>query len=235
CMTAAFPDHALMFRSLNLRTTPSLMAGLQALGYTALVSRRVHLFDARDSALFRRKGFRRDHALIKRHGYRAERLLHATPDEAARIAHLYASLYLEKYSQYNPAFTPAFVAAAVEDGLLEVHVLRHGARIDGALGFIARDGVMTTPLLGYDTTLPQALGLYRMLTALLSELARARGLLLHRSSGAATFKRARGAVPEFEYSYVYTRHLPLSRRAVWGMLGAVTRGLGKPMLAKYDR
>ncbi|MFM2416852.1 MAG: hypothetical protein RL385_1575 [Pseudomonadota bacterium] len=235
CMTATFPEHALMFRSLNPRTTPALIAQLGALGYAPIVSRRVHLFDARDAALFRRKAFRRDHALIAQQGYRAQHLVHVTPADAERIAALYGALYLEKYSQLNPAFTPAFVEAAVHHGWLEVHVLRHGARIDGVLGFFAREGVMTTPLLGYDTALPKERGLYRMLTALLSVLARDRGLLLHRSSGAATFKRARGALPEFEYAYVYTRHLPTLRRAVWGMLSAVTLGLGKPLLARYDR
>ncbi|WP_374016341.1 hypothetical protein ABU162_18735 [Paenibacillus thiaminolyticus] len=77
-----------------------------------------------------------------------------------------------------------------------------GARI------FCRDGVMTTMLFGYDTALPQELGLYRMLSAALLELARENGDLLHESSGAAQFKRNRGARADIGYSAVFCDHLP---------------------------
>ena len=68
---------------------------------------------------------------------------------------------------------------------------------------------MTTPLIGYDRSLPAETGLYRLISYHLTEEAAARGLILHQSSGAAAFKRHRGSVAGMEYSFVYDRHLPL--------------------------
>lgn len=231
----AWPGHGVLFRSCNALTTPSVMAELRAAGLRSVVSRQVYIFDARKDALFRRKPYRRDWALIERHGYRVRPLTSVDPATAERAADLYRLLYLDKYSRHNPAFTPAFVRAAVDRRWLTVYGLERQGSLDGVVGFFERDGVMTTPLLGYDTGLPVERGLYRMLTALLSTLARERGAVLHRSSGAATFKRSRGAVPALEFSYVDVRHQPWRARAAWACLRAVTEGIGRPMLERYDR
>jgi hypothetical protein len=226
-----YPDHALLFRSLNRRTTQDVMQSLATLGFEPLISRRVYLFDSSHGALFRRKNFRRDHALIAQQGYRVDSLTAPTPEQAARIVTLYNALYLAKYSRHNPAFTSEFVMLAARERLLSIHALFKGSQ----MGFFARGGIMTTPLLGYDTAQPPQAGLYRMLTALLSQLARERGLFLHRSSGAATFKRSRGAEPELEYSMLDVRHLKAGRRAAWKLLMIIANKLGKPLLEKYDR
>jgi hypothetical protein len=230
-----FPHHAVMFRSLNEVTTGQVMMDLHASGFQPLVSRRVYLFDSNDDTLFKRKGFRRDHALIVRHGYRVVPVQQADVSQVERIVALYNALYLDKYSRYNPAFTPAFVALAIREQLLHVFVLEKDGRRDGVMGFFVRDGIMTTPLLGYDTSLPAELGLYRMLTALLSQLARERGLFLHRSSGAATFKRSRGAMPALEYSMVDFHHLTVRRQVAWKLLLRIANQVGRPLLEKYDR
>jgi hypothetical protein len=234
-MLAAFPQHALMFRSLNQVTTPHVMSALIELGFTPMVSRRVYMFDAHSPALFRRRAYRQDSALFAKRGYRVEAFEQVTKEQAARIVALYNALYLDKYSRYNPGFTEEFVTLAVKEKLLYVYGLMHGERMDGVVGFFVRQGVMTTPLLGYDMSFPVDTGLYRMLTTVLSDQARERGLFLHQSSGAATFKRSRGAEPAFEYSMVYTRHLSPRRRAPWEMLSAIIEHLGKPMMEKYDR
>lgn len=231
----AYPDHAIVFRSLNALTAGPVMNVLRAEGFTPVLSRRVYVFDARCDEPFRRKCFRKDRALIASRGYEAIRLTEMDAATADRVVQLYRALYLEKYSRHNPAFTPAFISLAVQEGLLSLYALTRGGRMDGVVGFFERNGVMTTPLLGYDTTMPAETGLYRMLTALLSTLARERGVMLHRSSGAATFKRSRGAVPALEYSMVDCRHLPVARRAPWRFLRALTHHVGKPLVERYDR
>ena len=46
-------------------------------------------------------------------------------------------------------------------------------RLDGVVGCFVRNNVISSPLVGYDTTLPIDLGLYRMLSAIvLGEAAR---------------------------------------------------------------
>jgi hypothetical protein len=231
----AYPDHAIVFRSLNALTTGPVMDALRAEGFSPILSRQVYVFDARCDEPFRRKCFRKDWALIASQGYEPVKVTEVDPPMAQRVVQLYRSLYLEKYSRHNPAFTAEFIGLAVREGLLSLYALTRGGHIDGVVGFFERNGVMTTPLLGYDMTLPSETGLYRMLTALLSTLARERGVILHRSSGAATFKRSRGAVPCLEYSMVDCRHLSAKRRAPWRFLRALTEYVGRPLVERYDR
>jgi hypothetical protein len=231
----AYPDHAIVFRSLNALTAGPVMDILRVSGFTAILSRRVYVFDARREELFQRKCFRKDRARIASQGYVAVRLTDVDDATARRVVALYRSLYLDKYSRHNPAFTAGFISLAAREGLLTLYALMRDGRIDGVVGFFERNGIMTTPLLGYDTAMPADTGLYRMLTALLSTLARERGVILHRSSGAATFKRSRGAVPALEYSMVDCRHLSRARQAPWRFLRALTEYVGKPLIERYDR
>jgi hypothetical protein len=67
-------------------------------------------------------------------------------------------------------------------------------------------------MLGYDTALPQEMGLYRLLMALLLKTAKERSLMLHLSSGAGAFKRSRGGKATLEYTAIYSEHLSPSKR-----------------------
>ncbi|HLO02610.1 MAG TPA: hypothetical protein VK191_05845, partial [Symbiobacteriaceae bacterium] len=136
------------------------------------------------------------------------------------------------YSHFNPDFTERFFELALQTDSFYLVGLRKAGRIDGVLGYFWRSGVMTTPIFGYDTSLPQELGLYRMISAILAQEARRRGLLLHASAGAASFKRLRGAVPAIEYSAVYDRHLPVHRRLPWAILGSVLNAVAVPLIQR---
>jgi len=83
--------------------------------------------------------------------------------------------------------------------------------------------VVTGVVLGYERSLPQGLGLYRMLFALLTAEAAERELLLNLSAGAGRFKALRGAVPVEEFDAVYDRHLPAPRRVVWAGIAVASR------------
>jgi hypothetical protein len=137
-----------------------------------------------------------------------------------------------KYSPFNPDFTERFFAHALATQSFYLIGLRKAGRFDAVLGYFWRNGVMTTPIFGYDTGLPQALGLYRMISAVLAQEARRRGLLLHASSGAASFKRNRGAAPAIEYSAVYDRHLPVYRRLPWAILERVLNAVAVPLIRR---
>ena len=62
------------------------------------------------------------------------------------------------------------------------------------LGYVERGGLITAPLFGYDTGLPQSLGLYRMLSALVALEGLRRQKEVHLSAGVGGFKRARGGL-----------------------------------------
>lgn len=92
---------------------------------------------------------------------------------------------------------------------------------------------MTQPVFGYDTALPQSVGLYRLLSAQVFAEAREHGLAMHLSAGAGGFKQARGATPTPEFLAVVDRHLPLYRRAPWALLESVGTRVGLPLLRRY--
>lgn len=230
-----FPEHALILRSLNDRMHGQTLAELQALGYRLIPSRQVWLHDLCHWEAFPEKArwqLRRDSRLIEETGYEVVPHEALTPADIPRLRELYRLLYLEKYSHFNPDFTERFFAHALQTHSLYLMALRKAGRIDAVLGYFWRNEVMTTPVFGYDTGLPQSLGLYRMISAVLAQEARRRGLLLHASSGAASFKRHRGAVPAIEYSAVYDRHLPYHRRLPWALLGRTLNAVAVPLIQK---
>ena len=106
--------------------------------------------------------------------------------------------------------------------------------LDGILGLFAIDGIVTAPIVGYDTSLDSRFGLYRLLMTLTFQFAMQSGLRLNLSSGAAHFKRLRGGRPQIEYSAIYDRHLSVSRRLSVSALAATVNGLGVPLMRKFQ-
>jgi hypothetical protein len=102
--------------------------------------------------------------------------------------------------------------------------------MQAVVGIFSQGDVSTAPIVGYNTGLPQSLGLYRLLMAQAFRHAIENQTLLNLSAGASGFKRLRGGMPAIEYSAVYARHLPLrSRRFLW-TLHALTSCFGVPMM-----
>ncbi|KAB8141297.1 GNAT family N-acetyltransferase [Chloroflexia bacterium SDU3-3] len=232
-LAAAFPDRAIVFRSVSDMLGEPLRGRLARLGFRGVFSRQVYLLDPRDGGYARKKSFQKDRSLARRSPYQWGAAQQIAPHEIGRVKHLYDSLYIDKYSAFNPQFTEQFFAEALREGWLMLMAARRDGRVDGVLGFVERNGVMTTPLIGYDRSLPAEDGLYRLISLKLVEEAAARGLVLHQSSGAAAFKRHRGSLPSVEYNMVYDRHLPPARRAPWAALATLTSTLIVPLMRLY--
>ncbi|MFI6596534.1 hypothetical protein ACIBHX_09800 [Nonomuraea sp. NPDC050536] len=210
-----FPGHAIGFCSVNRPIEGCVM----------VPGRRIYLARPGEQGYRLRKRWRRDLRLIERRGYEV-----VVPDGPKRVVELYDLLYLDKYSRNNPQFTARFVG---ELPMTYLALARDGM-IDGVLGYFVRDGVLTTPVFGYDTALPQPLGLYRMLSALVYQVAADRGLVVNDSAGAGEFKRLRGAVPEIEYRAVHVAHLPWRRRAGWVALSRLLEWIAVPLMRRYE-
>ncbi|MFC5702355.1 GNAT family N-acetyltransferase [Cohnella faecalis] len=231
----AFPEHAIVFRSLCPSLHAEMIADLRAEGCKLVPSRQIYLYRSNDPTFGNAKArwlLKRDYELLSDNGYEFVSAGDITDDDISRIVELYAMLYLDKYSYDNPQFNEEFIRLAKRSGALTLYGLRKNGRLDAVMGYFSRTGVMTTPLFGYDTTLPQSVGLYRMLSACLMRQARETGHLLHESAGAAQFKRNRGAIAEIEYSAVFDRHLPLGRRWCWSLLERLLNGIGVPLMRK---
>ncbi len=230
-VAARWPDRAVVWRSLHTFGGSGLDGVLARCGYRAVPSRSVWLWDPTRPDHRDARDLRRDARLLGTRGYAVVGPEGLGPGDAPRIRALYDALYLDKYSRLNPHFTEAFATMALAGGL-EVRALRREGRLDAVVGFYVRDGQMTTPLFGYDTGRPQRLGLYRMASAVLVQEATARGVLLHQSAGAASFKRNRHAEGALEVMRVWDRHLGPRRRAGWAALEAAMRRVAVPLVGR---
>ncbi len=229
-----FPDHVLCLRSLNRHSNAELIDRLLDLGYLAIPSRQVYLFDGREgerAAFRRRHNSRMDAILLRRSPYQVVTGDDLEDADFQRLEQLYNLLYLDKYCVLNPHYSAEWIRRGQRDGWLQLRVLRTDeGRIDGVVGWFANAQIISAPLVGYDTALPQRAGLYRQLTQLCLQEAARRRVLLNFSSGAAGFKRLRGGEAQIEYSLVYVAHLGWARRLVWRVLATLLHGIGVPLM-----
>src|SRR5215213_4777738 len=232
-LVRSFPQHVIVFRSVNDQLNTALMDQLQGLDFRKVFSRQVYILDPHDPRYQQKKSYQKDRSLARRSAYAWANAAQIQPDDIACIKALYDDLYLKKYSFYNPQFNRHFFAEALRERWLTFLVLKQQGRIDGVLGFVERNGVMTTPLIGYDRSVDAAAGLYRLISLELAEQAAARGLILHQSSGAAAFKRHRGSTASMEYNLIYDRHLTPRYRLPWQLLETLSRAVIMPVMRGY--
>ncbi|WP_055979563.1 GNAT family N-acetyltransferase [Sphingomonas sp. Leaf412] len=228
-LAAAFPDHVLSIRSVDDWSRPALAAAARRDDWVMLPSRQVWVVDDLRHAWRTRNQYGNDRRLVARSGLSIGA---AVPSDAPRIADLYRRLYVGKYSALNPVFTPAFVAATMASGLIAYRVARDGARVMAVAGLMARGGIATPPVVGYDTDRPQAEGLYRIASWMFMEAAMTRGLRLHGSAGAAHFKRLRGARGVIEYWAMHVGHLSRPRAAAIRAFAALLTRVAVPMMRR---
>lgn len=226
-----FPDHAIVFRSVDSYRNPLLYERLLSNGYSMILSRQVYYQEPAEC--LRKKQTRIDLRLLMKSGYEIAGDEELSETDIRRLLHLYNLLYLEKYSYFNPQFSKAFVRHAHQARFFRFRLLRRAGTIDGVMGYYVRNGVMTQPIFGYDTTLSQRLGLYRLLSALTLLEGHEHGLLINASAGVGAFKRIRGGAPALEFNAVYVRHLPAFRQLPWRILRLLMDWIAVPLFRKY--
>lgn len=232
-LIAAYPDYALMLRSVNGAQHQSLQKKLEADGWTPVVTRQVYLF-SRDEHDFSRHNVRMDEKLLQQSGWSFQSLDTGCREQYIQAEDLYNQLYLQKYSRHNIQFTADYLADMQKSQLLELYGLYCGGEMLGVVGIVVVDGAMTVPIVGYNTSRPVKQALYRRLMAFSLRYARLNRLDLNLSSGAPGFKRLRGGRAEIEYSYVQTRHLSWPRRSVWKILSWLSLYLYRPILKRCE-
>ncbi len=230
-----WPDHAILWRSLNDYRHGEMLARFKACGYKPLPSRQIYMFDARHRAPAGHRDEGRDRRLLAQSDYRLAGPEHIVAADFERMAWLYQKLYLDKYTWLNPIYTPLFMRLMHEAGVLAFYGLRNGDGVlDAVIGFFEQGDTLTAPIVGYDTGLPPATGLYRRLMAMALMRARDRRLLYNMSAGAAAFKRHRGGVAALEYSVVYNRHLGLGTRLAGGCVQTLLATVGVAVLRGFE-
>ncbi len=230
-LTNRFPHHAFIFRSINQFVYKDIYTSLQKKGYHLIASRQVYFSKHRKEMKGRqREHVNRDYSLIRKKEYEIIHLNENHSGYARELLDLYNDLYIKKYSKWNPKFTEDFIRLSLKEDLLTMKGVKKGDHFIGCLGYWKINGIMTTPLFGYNTDLEKEAGVYRVLSALLNEESENKGNLLNMSSGAADFKINRGGEGVIEYSGVYTHHLPFTRKIGFLVLQGLINGIGVPLL-----
>lgn len=223
-----YPDHLIAVRSLNAWSDESLCQRFRDAGWKMLPARQIYVTDDLEADWLPHRDTRRDLDILAANANRIDDMATLRPGDAERIAALYAMLYLDRYSKLNPAFTAAYIEMTHRAQVFQYRGLRdeRGA-LAAIVGCFVRGGVLTTPIVGYDTGRPASEGLYRIASVMLAQMAMKRGARLNGSAGAASFKRNRGARAVIEYSAYFVDHLSFARRAV---INGIERLLNKVAL-----
>ncbi|MBN2647851.1 MAG: GNAT family N-acetyltransferase [Thiotrichales bacterium] len=206
------PFHNLSIRSLNRRHNSEFMTHLEQQGWLLIPARQVYLF-AKDGDWQTRNNVKNDWRLLRKTQLQLRHPLQHQAEDFTVIEQRFRQLFIDKHSAFNPQFSANYLYGLHEQKLLEFFSFCDAqGRIMATLGVFTENGIMTAPIVGYDTEAPKQLGLYRLVIGQLLKLAAERKLELNLSAGAGEFKRNRGGEAVIEYSAFYCRHLPWMQR-----------------------
>ena len=225
-----YPDRAIVLRSLNTTSDKASIAALQSAGFALLPARQIYI----DCGSTVTKDMKSDCKVLSQTQYSLVDNDGFGPQDYEDCASLYRQLYLEKYPSLNPQYSATLIRLLHEAGIIHMQALRaNSGNLVAFGGTFCGGNILTQPLLGYDTNLPQSDGLYRIVTSLAQSKARSRRLVFNMSAGVGGFKRLRGASPAIEYTAVYVDHLPRRQKAAVGVMQAVLSKIGVPLLERY--
>lgn len=227
-----FPQYTIIYRSLNSKTDYKLMKRLDSLKAKKILSRQVYITDPSHPEYKNHKDFRNDQKFLKQSNLKIQSD-NFSDSNINEIRTLYNQLYIEKYSKLNPQFTHEFFFNAAKNNLFNFRLLKNDQTSKAILGYFERNGTMTTPIFGFDTNAPQREGLYRVLSLLLVQESEKRNLILNQSSGAANFKRQRGAKPFIEYNYYFNQHCSIKQKFAWFLLGFILNSFGTYLFKRF--
>lgn len=226
-----YPQHAIALRSLNDQQHAALISKLKTAGFIAVPSRQVYIAE---NPLSKRDS-RKDQKLCQHSNLQKKLGSDFSPEDYAQCKALYDQLYLEKYSKLNPHYQSSWLAQGQASGWLTLRGLHaEGQPLTAALGWLQTADCITTPIFGFDTQQALQNGLYRQLNYCTFEHAKQQQKIINMSSGAANFKRNRGAIASIEYTLVYCQHLPKITRSIWQLLSSVLVYGAVPLLKKLQ-
>lgn len=235
----------IIIRSINSTQIDKIKL-LESKGFKRVLSRHINICNPSNMKKNHRANNVRDFNLLKKlvqngtytiHSYKSnpviDHIKHTLLDDhiIASFILCYKSLYHEKYSKFNPNFTVNWLKAYAECQNTGFIWIQSEEKIIGIIGYYYIDGVLTTPLFGYDTKfiIKNNYSLYRALSVLIHCECKKLGLIENRSGGCADFKKQRGAKSVLEYSMVKTNHIPLNscenfiKKLSWGYLSWLTK------------
>jgi len=229
-----YKSHSLVFRSLNTHLNKELLSKLTSLGCIAVPTRQVYLYDKQLKDYSKTHNYKIDKKLLENTHYQYVAQSDIKESDYNRIIELYNMLYVDKYSKYNPQFTSLYITSIIKSPYFFIEGFRNKHGILDAVGGRFTIGSTTSlPIVGYDTKKPKHFGLYRLVLISTLLYAEKNNLCFNASSGAAHFKRLRGASPDIEYSMVYVKHLSNSSQRFWKIVAFILNKIFIPIMKKY--
>lgn len=228
-----YNDKAIILRSVNEVQNPNLYKKLLKNGWVKLVSRQVYIFKNWEKIL-EHHNTNMDLKLLSSTKYSFRELSGDNFEEFQIAENLYNKLYLDKYSKNNIQYTAKYLQELHLNKLIVLKLLINNENNTpvGVVGIIGEDGVITAPIVGYNTDLDKKEALYRRIIIYIIKYANDNNLLLNLSSGASDFKTRRGAEAQLEYMFVYTKHLSSGRKVFWKLLALISEYIYGPLLVK---
>lgn len=209
CLTALYPDHMIILKSLPETDPTGVLASVRAEGYALVKFRFMHF---RKPSAKRTKAFRYDQKLLKTTGFTTRYLKTMTARQAEQCEALYQNLYIGKHTDMNTAFNRRWMALACNTGFLDFFVIEEGDAIKGFVVSYPDANGINVGTCGYDLSVPKELGLYRMIVGSTFRKGLDEGRCVNLSTSVPDFKRRRGCHRVIEYEAVYAEHLPFATR-----------------------
>lgn len=228
----AFPNHAILFRSITKQTCSECYDALKKNGYHLIASRYMYILNAANESVFHTRIFKSDLKFFRESDFKMIQPHEIPHADAVKLQELYRALYIEKYSKLNPQFNKQFVEHLLNSKLLEIRAVKENGDYIGVVGYFCRDQQMMSPLFGYNP-LEEKKGVYRYLSTILLLEAQKHHAVFNQSAGGSFYKKIRRATGEMEYTAVYMEHLPISRKIPWFILKMLINTIGKYKMKKY--
>lgn len=226
-------NKAIILRSVNEVQNPNLYKRLLKDGWVKLVSRQVYIFKNWEKIL-EHHNTKLDLRLLSSAKYSFRELDGNNFEDFQLAEDFYNKLYLDKYSRNNIQYTAKYLQELHLNNLIVLRLLIDNENNTpvGVVGITGEDGVITAPIVGYNTNLDKKEALYRRIIIYIIKYAKDNNLLLNLSSGASDFKIRRGADAQLEYMFVYTKHLSIGRKIFWKLLAMISEYIYGPLLVK---
>jgi hypothetical protein len=228
-----FPQHAIIFRSLNRLTTAPLQELLKNHGFHLIASRQVYITDAKNQSIFQTRILKSDLKLWRETPHEIIDENQISSDDYPQLLDLYNTLYINQHSSLNPQFNNQFIQMVFNTQFLQFKILKINGCIKGVAGYLERNGIMLCPFFGYDKNEPGHNVVYRLLSTSLLLEAQKRGLIFHQSAGASFYKTVRRAESCLEMMAVYTGHLSFKQKFTWAALKMFINSIAPPYMKKY--
>lgn len=228
-----FPNHTLIFRSINPKTCFDLKKRLKSCGFKFIATRQVYLTDTKNTELYNTRIIKSDLRLWEKKDYEVISHNELTEEDEQRILALCHSLSIDNHSTSNPKATRHCLSLFKQLPSFQMKVLKKNGVIEGVAGYYTNGNILFCPLFGYDKNNPNSTLVYRLLSTMLLLEATENGKLFHQAAGGSFYKTLRRANKFQEYQAIYTKHLPMKQKLVWGLLKTMINTFAISSMKKY--